>query len=314
MNTLTRRFLAATALVACTAVAQARIDRTIEKTFTVNGTGTLKVSTQGGGIKVLPSNDSAVKITVKQKIKADTEAEADEILKKLELVLEQSGNDVTASAKYEKAPSGFRWGSWPPVNVDFVITVPAAFATDLNTSGGGITLGDLNGKVRARTSGGAISLGKIGAVVDAHTSGGPITLESASGDVNLDTSGGNITVGRVDGSAELSTSGGGIKIESVVNTLRAHTSGGSIRAGIVGPLQDDCSLSTSGGGVSVTIDKSIGFKLDASTSGGSVEADGLTITLEKSNRNRSRLAGSVNGGGPMLKLRSSGGDIVVRTR
>ena len=50
----------------------------------------------------------------------------------------------------------------------------------------------------------------------------------------------------------------------------------------------------------------------ASTSGGSVDAEGLTLTLEKGGR--SRLAGNVNGGGPLLKLRTSGGNIEVRTR
>lgn len=314
MNTLTRSLLTAAALAVTTSVALARIDRTVEKTFAVKGAGNLRVETQGGEIRITPSNDSAVKITVKQKIKADTDAEADELLKKLELVLEQHGDDVVASAKYEDRPVGFHWGSWPPVNVDFVISMPANFATDLHTSGGPITVGDVNAKVKARTSGGPIVLGRIGAPVDAHTSGGPITLTEAKGDVDLNTSGGSITVGKVEGAAALSTSGGGIKIDSVVNTVRAHTSGGSIRAGILGSLKEDCDLSTSGGSVKVTVDKAAAFKLDASTSGGDVDAEGLTLTIEKSSRGRSRLAGNVNGGGPLLKLRTSGGDIEVRTR
>jgi len=65
--------------------------------------------------------------------------------------------------------------------------------------------------------------------------------------------------------------------------------------------------------VHVGVDKMAAFRLDASTSGGDVDAAGLTITMEKGNRDRSRLAGTVNGGGPLLKLRSSGGGIVVRT-
>jgi hypothetical protein len=117
----------------------------------------------------------------------------------------------------------------------------------------------------------------------------------------------------VAGPAELSTSGGSIRIESAGARLRAHTSGGSIRAGISGSLRDECSLSTSGGSVHVAVDKAAAFRLDASTSGGSVDAGGLTITLEKGATGKSRLAGLVNGGGPVLKLRSSGGGISVRT-
>lgn len=308
------RLLVAAGLLAATAISvQARIERTVEKTFSVQAGGRLHIETQGGEIRVTPGADGVVKITAREKIRANTDAEADELLKKLDLAFEQTGNDVSASSKYEPRLPGFHWGSWPPVQVDFIVTVPASFATDLRTSGGGITVGDLNGPVKARTSGGGIQLGKIGADIDAHTSGGSVTLDGARGEVKLATSGGNITVGRVDGPASLSTSGGSIKVESVVGALRAHTSGGSIRAGVAGPLKDDCDLSTSGGSVKVSVDKAAAFRLDASTSGGSVNADGLTITLEKSNRSRSRLAGSVNGGGPLLKLRSSGGSIEVKT-
>lgn len=308
-----RVLLAAGLVAGSTLAAQARIDRSVEKSFTVNGPGTLRVETQGGEIRVTSSRDSVVRVTAKQKIRADSEAAADELLRKLELTFEQDGNDIRVVSKYERQSSGFHFGSWPPVQVDIVVSVPANFATDLNTSGGGITVSDLAGKSVLRTSGGSIKVGRMGGTVSARTSGGSISLEEALGAVDLKTSGGNITVGKVTGPADLSTSGGGIKVESVSGVLKAHTSGGSIRANLTGPLTDACSLSTSGGSVRVSVDKVAAFRLDASTSGGDVDAEGLTLTLEKSSRDRSRLAGAVNGGGPLLKLRSSGGGIVVRT-
>lgn len=284
----------------------------MEKKFTVAGPGVLRVETHGGSIRVTPGAENAVRVVARQKIKADSDAEADELLKNLELTIDQNGNDVRAVAKYERRPVSFNFGSWPPVQVEFEIVVPASFATQLNTSGGVITVGDLNGKAELRTSGGAIKLGRMGDVVDARTSGGGITLDEARGPVELKTSGGNISVGRVAGAADLATSGGSIKIESAVSAVRAHTSGGSIRAHIAGPLKDDSSLTTSGGSVSVTVDKAAAFQLDASTSGGGVDAAGISLTLEKASRDRNRLAGAVNGGGPTLKLRSSGGGISLR--
>jgi hypothetical protein len=312
MNASLRSFLVAGVVVSSVLTAHARIERVVEKNFSVSGAGLLRVETYGGGIRVSPGSDREVRVVAKQRINASTEAEADELLKKLDLTLEQSGNDIRAIAKYEQKPSGFRFSSWPPVQVEFEVVVPASFATQLNTSGGGITVGDLNGKADLRTSGGPIKLGKMGGPVDARTSGGSISLEEARGPVGLKTSGGNINVGRVAGPADLATSGGGIRVDSVASSLRAHTSGGSIRANIAGPLKEECSLSTSGGGVSVTVDKTAAFQLDASTSGGGVEASGFSITMDKVSRDRNRLAGSVNGGGPLLKLRTSGGGISVR--
>jgi hypothetical protein len=309
----TPRFLFTASLLLATAFpAFAKIERVVEKTFTVQPGGTLHLETQGGNITVQPSTDGLVKITAKEKIRADTEAEADDLLKDLTLTLEQQGNNVSGIAKLEKPTVGFRWGS-TPVQVDFVVTAPASFVQELRTSGGDIVLGDFNAKVHARTSGGDIKLGKQGAEVEASTSGGNVSLVEGSAAVKLGTSGGDITVGKVTGPADLSTSGGNIKIESVQSSIRAHTSGGDIRAGIFGKLTDDSSLTTSGGRVKVTLDKAAAFRLDASTSGGDVEADGLTITIERGGRGKSRLAGTVNGGGPLLKLRSSGGDVIVAT-
>ncbi len=313
MKSTSRFLVAASLLAALVSTAQAKIERIVEKTFTVQPGGSLRVDTQGGEVRVAASADNVVKVTARQKIRANSDSEADELLKKLELTIDQNGNDVIATAKYEKKV-GISFGSWPPVNVDFLVTVPASFATDLHTSGGSITVGDLAGKVKARTSGGNIKLGKIGAEVEARTSGGHVSLESARGPVKLGTSGGDVSAGTVTGEADLSTSGGNIRIDAVEGILKASTSGGNVRAAFVGPIKDHCSLSTSGGSVKVTVDKAAAFRLDASTSGGSVDADGLTITLEKSTRGRTQLAGAVNGGGPALKLRSSGGDIVVRAR
>jgi hypothetical protein len=310
---LLRPFVAAGLFVGLALSAEARIDRVVEKEFKVAGPGSLKVEAEGGSIRVVAGSDSVVRVKAKQRIRADSEAEADELLKKLDLTLEQTGNDVRLAARYERRTGGFHFGSWPPVNVDFEVTVPAAFATDLRTSGGNITVGDLTGKARLRTSGGNLTLGRMGDTVDGQTSGGSITLAEARGQTELKTSGGNIAVGKVAGPAELSTSGGSIKIESAEARLRAHTSGGSIRAGINGPLKDECSLTTSGGSIRVTVDKAAAFRLDASCSGGGVDAEGLTITLEKGARGKDRLAGAVNGGGPLLKLRTSGGGIAIRT-
>lgn len=310
MFTTLRLVLVAAFTTLAPVVAAAAIERVVEKSFAVNGSGRLHVETHGGGVRVETAGDSVVKVSARQIIRASTDREADDLLKKLELTLEQSGNDVRVVSRYERRPGGFRFGSWPPVNVEFVVSVPASFSVDLRTSGGRIAVGDLQGAVVARTSGGSIKIGTVGGNVEARTSGGSIAVAGAGGSVDLQTSGGNITTGRIAGPAKLGTSGGSIAIESAANVVTAHTSGGSITANIAGPLWADCSLSTSGGNVRVTVGKSAAFRLDASASGGGVDASGLTVTMEKSSRNH--LAGTVNGGGPLLKLRTSGGGVVVR--
>ncbi|SDR83945.1 DUF4097 family beta strand repeat-containing protein [Opitutus sp. GAS368] len=301
------------ALLAAPAVLSAKITRTVDKTFTVQPGGNLKAVTQGGDITIQTADTPEVRIHVKQVIRASSEKEADEILEKLSLTMEQTGNDVTAEAKYESRPMGFHFGSWPPVSVSFEVTVPRNFNLNLNTSGGDITAASVQGNVRARTSGGNLKFDRVDGEIDAHTSGGDIVLKESTARAKLGTSGGNIEVDRAGGPTEVSTSGGDITINAVAQLISATTSGGNVRATLTEPLKQDAVLSTSGGDVRVHIVKGAGFELDASTSGGDVRAEGLTITIAKGGVGKSRLVGSVNGGGPRLKLRSSGGDISVRT-
>ena len=297
-------------MAALTVTASAKVERAVEKTFTVQAGVKLTVSTHGGEISVASSNDPVVKVVAKEHIRADSDVEADKILEKLELVIEQRGNEIVATAKYP-SESGFHFGSWPPVSVDFVITTPRQASVDLRTSGGDITVGNIDGTVNARTSGGEIELGKIGGVIDAATSGGNMKIDEGLASVKLSTSGGNISAGRVAGPTELKTSGGDIRVDEADDVLTAKTSGGSVRAIFKGPLKGDCTLSTSGGAVKATVGSGAAFHLDASTSGGEVSAAGLTITIDSGGPGKSHLSGEVNGGGPNLRLHSSGGDITI---
>src|SRR6478736_7464528 len=132
MNSLPRLFLLVAVLAAPLALS-AKITRTVEKTFAVQPGGNFKAATQGGDITIEPSDRPEVHVTVKQVVRASTEQEADEILAKLTLTLVQTGNDVTAEAKYEKRDAGTWFGSWPPVTVSFVVTVPKNFNLNLHT-------------------------------------------------------------------------------------------------------------------------------------------------------------------------------------
>lgn len=292
--------------------AQARITRTVEKTFTVPAGGTLDVSTSGGFIHVRTGSGDQVTVTAHERIRADSDAEADKLLKDLDLEMAADAEGVKASARYARADDDwFHFGSWP-VQVDFEVTVPSRYSVRLRTSGGDITVADLDGAVHARTSGGEIRVGHITGPVDADTSGGDITLDGCDADVSLRTSGGNVRVGLVKGSAGVHTSGGNIDIKGVGGPLEARTSGGNIVAHLDGPLTSDCVLSTSGGEVKAYVRPHTGFYLDADTSGGSVEVGGgLTVAVESGGTGKSHLHGTVGAGGPRLRLRTSGGDITV---
>ncbi|MBP6863736.1 MAG: DUF4097 family beta strand repeat protein [Candidatus Didemnitutus sp.] len=287
--------LAAGLLTLAPLALSAKIVRTVERSFTVQPGGNLTVVTQGGDIVVHTADTPEVRVVARQTVRANTDTEADKLLADQRLRIEQEGNDVVAEAKYERSKSGLVWKSWPPVTVDFTVTVPRSYNLGLTTSGGDIGVESLQGQVKARTSGGDLNFARIDGELEARTSGGDIEVESARGPT------------------EVSTSGGNIRIEAATELVSATTSGGNVRVSLAGPLQRDAFVSTSGGNVVVRVPAAAGFQLDARTSGGNVKAAGLTLQIGDGGIGKSRLAGAVNGGGPVLKLRTSGGDITLKT-
>lgn len=291
------------------ATAFAKVERTVEKTFSVESGAKLSVETSGGNVRVESGDVQRVRIVARQIFpKASTDAEADEAAKSLELVMEQNGASVKASAKYTKST----WWGRTPVVVHFDVTVPRACDVNLNTSGGDISVSDLTGAAKVKTSGGNVKLGQIAGEVNARTSGGNVALAGCTRGAALSTSGGNITAGPVAGNLEATTSGGDITINGVSGSVSARTSGGNVRAKLAA-ITSDCTLGTSGGDVSVALAKDSALLLDAMTSGGRVGGDGLRIELLAGGNGKNRLSGKVNGGGPRLKLRTSGGNIDVKT-
>jgi hypothetical protein len=301
--------LAAAALALAPCSAFAKIVRQVDKTFAVSPGGTLRVQTMGGDVRVATADTAEVRVTARQTFRTNSESEADEILAAMTFRIEQQGNDVVAEAKSDRKGG---WFGQNRVAVDFTVMVPRQFNVDLVTSGGDIRVGDLTGTVKARTSGGDLEFARIAGDVEGRTSGGDVSLAEGTARADLSTSGGDITVTRAGGPTKVSTSGGDIRLEAVAELLGASTSGGTIVARLLEAPRRDVELSSSGGDIRVTLPKAAAFVLDAGTSGGNVDAAGLTLTLEKGGQGKSRLSGSVNGGGPRLRLRTSGGDIKVR--
>ena len=289
----------------------ATIVRPVEKTFTVQPGGSLTATTMGGNITVKTAEIAEVRVTARQKIRTNDESEADTLLQKLELRMEQSGNAVTLEAKYPQQTGGW-FSRGTPVTVDFIVLVPRQFNLELRTSGGDISTESLQGSVKARTSGGDLVFASIAGEIDAQTSGGDIKLQEGTAKTKLSTSGGDIYIERAGGPTEVSTSGGDIHIRAAVALVRATTSGGDIDAVIEEELRQEAQLVTSGGDVSVQVRPTLAFLLDAQTSGGDVAVRDVPLTIEAGGLGKSRLVGRVNGGSVRLKLRTSGGDIRVQ--
>ena len=348
-------------LLAGMAIADAAVENNIERSFQVVPGGRLMVDADRSSIEVRTADRDLVDVKIERKVKKDGKWSVEEVLEDFAITFDHSDDGVVIRTKYNRK-NLWRWNrERNRLRIKFLITVPQRYNIDLKTSGGGISVEDLEGEVRGqisggnlrigrikgpvwgrisggniklegtegdadvKTSGGRITIGSVGGAIEAITAGGSIRIDEATGSVNAKTSGGGITIGSVEGAVEAktaggsiridratgsvnaNTTGGGITVEEVMGNINAKAAGGSIKAYISRQPEGDCSLETVGGSVTTYLVEDIAIDVDAQTSGGHVSTDVPIIVQGKISGNR--LQGAINGGGPLLKLRTFGGSV-----
>jgi DUF4097 and DUF4098 domain-containing protein YvlB len=324
--------LVAIATLSMTLTAGAVEPEIIEKSFDVKSGEKLHMKVDRGNIEVAAHDKNTVMLKITKTVKKASEERAEKLLAdhKIEFAQESGVVKITAESPQKKTSFfGLLGGKKGNLSVHYKILVPENFNLTLDTSGGNVSIGDLEGVVQLRTSGGNIAVAAIDGPVNAHTSGGNMSVKSASGDIDLHTSGGNIKVDSGDGKIDARTSGGNIAIGSArgavaVRTSRgnihlgnlhngnvkAKTSGGNVTAKLHTTPASDIELRTSGGTVTLYLPSDAKATFDAHASGGSVRCD-LPVEREGKKSKRS-LRGTLNGGGPTVTLKTSGGSVNIR--
>jgi len=181
-----------------------------------------------------------------------------------------------------------------------------------SSSGGGVKVADIKGDVALSSSGGGVEARLVHGALRVESSGGNVRAESIEGGVYADSSGGSVTLENVSGDIQASCSGGGISINGAGGRVKAGSSGGPVRVSFAGGNSKGGDVDSSGGGVATTLDRGAGIELDAASTGGPVDCD-LPVTME-GHVSRDKLHGKLNGGGALLRLRSSGGGITITGR
>jgi hypothetical protein len=162
-------------------------------------------------------------------------------------------------------------------------------------------------------------------------------VDKCTGEVKAETGGGSIDLGEVGGGASMETGGGSLKLTSATGLVKAQTGGGSIElygvpaahvqtgAGtitakfIASSAASDSQLETGAGDITVYLAPNMHITLRASieaASGHRITSDfpDFKISSEGGQWEPKLISaeGSLNGGGPVLKIRTTMGNIYIR--
>lgn len=189
------------------------------------------------------------------------------------------------------------------------------------TAGGSVRLGAIRGPVECETAGGSIQLQHGTGLAQLRTHGGSIRVLQVEGDLNAETGGGSIRVGRVAGALRAKTGAGDILIDQAMGALMVSAGAGDIEAALLeGTRMRDSILETSVGSIVLSLADSLAFTLDANVhlarGGRGILSEFPAVEVRRSVARfgpaSASAAGAVNGGGPVLRLRTEVGRIEVR--
>ena len=250
----------------------------------VNPTGHLTVEIEFGTIKIETTEDQHhINITTRKKwksrgiLQSKSGKQIDALLKDFEITTESGDSDVQIEGRFTQGREQW-WEELKRLTVEVEVTIPRQYNVTLKTvSRGDIHVGNIDGAVRAEALDGNLYLGEIqGDVLGKTGTHGAITLKAGQGNVNL-------TAAR-----------------------------GDIRAEMTTQPQYPWTLYTSGSGrIDAMLSPDIAVDVDAQTQG--IISSDFPIQWQD-DIGSSRLKGTVNGGGPLLKLRSAAGEIHVKRK
>lgn len=212
-------------------------------------------------------------------------------------------------------------------------------SVSVHTGGGSIKIAAAKGEIKAESGGGSVAVlsGLQGAVLE--TGAGSIRVEKCSGHVKATTGGGSIDLGEIGGPAEIQTGAGSIRLASANGRVQAQTGGGSIHldgatsvqaetsaGGIVvkllssnGASRTDSTLETSAGDVTVYLANDLPISIRAEielANGHTIHSDFSDIHVSSEGgtwgAKTVTAEGQLNGGGPVLKVRTNSGSVNFR--
>ena len=283
---MTIKILAATAATLALAAATALADSTFDRTLNVSGSPNVSVATGSGYIHLNPGSGNQVHIVAHLRsshgwLSGDVDSRIQQIVNNPPIV--QSGNDITIGERHNE-------DLYRNISIDYDITLPKTSGVSATTGSGDVQIQDVGASVKAQSGSGSVRV---------HGVQGPTILGTGSGDVELQ------QIGPGDVKAE--TGSGSIRLRGVDGALKASTGSGDIEA--QGQPTTDWKVSTGSGTVRLIVGNAH-FNLDADTGSGTINV-AQPMTMQGS-LNRHHVMGTVNGGGPTIRVGTGSGDIQIK--
>lgn len=191
----------------------------------------------------------------------------------------------------------------------------AAGETVIDTAGGEIFVREVYAPLTARTGGGNVQVIRAASSVNAFTGGGQIEVNQAGGVVTANTQAGGIQVGIASG-ARCESFSGPIQIYTVSGAVQATARQGAILAGLTGGVLRDSFLNAWSGDITVFLPSNLAVTVKAESADAgrlaNIFSEFPEIRVLFGPMRPMQATGTINGGGPLLRLSAAGGSVHLK--
>ncbi|MGA2413016.1 MAG: DUF4097 family beta strand repeat-containing protein [Candidatus Sulfotelmatobacter sp.] len=275
---------------------------TFDKSFAVGGPVNLEVFTHSGDVAVHRGPAGSVSIHGKifvgdRWLFGNRHGDVSEI--EHHPPLRQEGNSIRVDYVNDRN-----------ISVDYEITVPEETAVRITSGSGDLTIDGTRGKVELQSGSGDVKLWRVTGEIRLQSGSGDVRAREIAGAVRGSTGSGEVELEETGaGDIDLHTGSGNITARGIHGAFHADTGSGDITA--EGTQAGAWEIRTGSGNVHVRLPASAAFDADLSSSSGTIEVvPALTTTVQgRVQEDRKRIAGKVRGGGPVVKVHTSSGDI-----
>ncbi|HXH23505.1 MAG TPA: DUF4097 family beta strand repeat-containing protein [Dehalococcoidia bacterium] len=231
----------------------------------------LRVENRNGRVDIASHEEPGVTIEVTADIYAASEAEADELLRRLQEAITVEGDRVEVFTPELRRPEFgiFFFGRGP--KVDYDIRVPADTEVQVTSRNGPVRVRGTRRPVRVENRNGRVTLEDVAADVTVENNNGRTSVTRCAGGVTVSTTNGAVSVERPGGDVDVSTRNGAVEVQDPLAGVKATSTNGPVR--FSGKVNGDVELQATNGGIRMAVTADSRFEIDAQSVHGGVHSD-----------------------------------------
>jgi DUF4097 and DUF4098 domain-containing protein YvlB len=277
-----------------------KFDRTLDLAMD----GKVFLSNVSGDIKIYSWDKAQVKID------ALKYARSEDAAKEVTIEVTGDGKVVRIETKYPKR--GW-WGhDSGNASVDFTLYIPAKASIDATSVSGDVAVEAIGGAARAKSVSGDVTLSKAAAGAECGSVSGDVEVSDVKGGLDAGSVSGKVVASRIEGSVDATSVSGDVELRDILGaeTVKAKTVSGDVVFEGLSVPKGRYHLESHSGDVMVNLPAEAAFELEAGTFSGDIDSDfAIKVSGKMSPR---ELHGTVNGGGPLVVVKSFSGSVILK--